>query len=116
MPDFNSINKQFSTLMKRSKLEMPYGDFEENVMHRIRKEVLHKKVFSTDIKISFFFFLLGTIFGLHANSILQRSQQTILGISAESTLLIFQVIFVLLFLTQLENFIKTFRRPKKWTL
>lgn len=116
MPDFNSTNKQFSKLMKRSKLEMPYSDFEENVMHRIRKEVLHRKVFSTDIKISFFFFLLGTVFGLQVNFSLQHSQQTIFGISAETTLLLFQVIFVLLFLTQLENFIKLIRRPKKWNL
>ncbi len=91
---------------------MPFSDFEENVMHRIQSEAKQKEVFSLNIKLSFCFFLLGTALGLIINFFLQNSNITFLGISSENVLLIFQVSFVLLFLTQLESLIKLIRKIK----
>ncbi len=112
MEDFNSNNKALSQLLKKSKLEMPFGDFEENVMHRIHTEAQQKEYFSRDIKLSSFFFLLGTGLGLVINFFLQHFTITFFGISSESVLLIFQVSFVLVFLTQLESLIKQLRKNK----
>lgn len=111
MIDFKSNNNDFSNLMKRSKLDLPFNDFEEIVIHRINRELLRKEVFTVDRKLSFFFFLLSTVIGLMVNSLLYQSQYTFLGISAENTAIVFQAIFVLLFFVQLENYFKFFGKP-----
>jgi len=115
MPDTDSNNQLLSQLMKKSSLKMPFSDFEENTMHRFHKEIRQKQVLSRDRKLAFFFFLLGSTLGLVINSLLQQLRYRFLGISAETILLIFQISFVLLFLTQLENFIKLFVRLKKYS-
>ncbi len=102
-----------SQLMRKSQLEMPFADFEETVMHRIQIEIKQKDLLLRYRKLSFLFFVLGTGFGLAINVILEKSQLTFPGISPQTTLLIFQSLFVLFFLTQLDNSIKLFRTVKK---
>jgi len=110
MEDFHLNNRTFTQIMKKSKLEMPFSDFDEVVMHRIRREANQTEGFSRDIKLSFFFFLLGTSLGLVINFFLQQLLSTFLGISADNVLLIFQLSFVLLFLTQLESLVKLLKK------
>ncbi len=109
----NQPDKQLSQIMKKSQLQMPFGDFEEMVMHRIQLESNHQQILSSDRKLSFFFFILGSTLGLVVNFILERSQHIFFGVSPETILLVFQVAFVLLFLIQLENFIKLRKKFKK---
>ncbi len=111
MADTNSNTQQLSQLMKRTKLTMPFSDFEETVMHRIQLEANYKKVLTRDRKLSFLFFILGTVLGLTINSFLQKAQYTFLAIPPDTMLLIFQVAFVLIFLFQLE---KNLHFIKKW--
>ncbi len=105
-------NKQLSQLMRKAKLEMPFSDFEETVMLRINRETARKPVLSRDRKLSIFFFLLGTCFGLIINSLLQRAQYTFLDMPPATTILLFQVVFVLLFLVQLERNLHLMERWK----
>jgi hypothetical protein len=113
MLDNTNNDRLLSQLMQKSLLEMPFTDFEETVMHRIQSEVKQKSLLLRYRKLSFVFFVLGTGFGLAINFILQKSQLTFPGISPQTTLLIFQSLFVLLFLTQLDNSIQLFRSIKK---
>ncbi len=113
MQDNTQNDRLLAQLMQKSHLEMPFTDFEETVMHRIQTEVKQKDLLLRYRKLSFLFFVLGTGFGLAINFILQWSQLSFPGISPQTTLLIFQSLFVLLFLTQLDNSIKLFRNLKK---
>ena len=112
MQDNINNDRLLSQLMQKSKLEMPFGDFEETVMQRIHSEAKQYDLLLHDRKLSFLFFVLGTGFGLVINFILQRSQLTFPGISPQTSLLAFQLLFVLLFLTQLDNSVKLFRSIK----
>ncbi len=113
MQDNVNNDRLLSELMQKSQLEMPFTDFEEMVMHRINSEVKQKDLLLRYRKLSFLFFVLGTGFGLAINFILQKSQLTFPGIPPQTTLLIFQSIFVLFFLTQLDNSFKLFRNMKQ---
>ncbi len=92
---------------------MPFTDFEETVMHRIHRETSFEQILSRDRKLSFLFFGLGTIFGLIINFILQSSQYTFPNISPETTLLIFQLGFVLIVLLYLDKYLRLMKKRKK---
>ena len=92
-------------MMKNSRLKMPFSDFEETLMMRIEKEKADGKILSRDRRLSFTFFILGTLLGLMLNFILEQSKFSFPGISKEACLLLFQCIFILLFLTQVQSFI-----------
>ncbi len=100
-----------SELMQKNQLEMPFADFEETVMTRIRKIGNRKEAIERDRKWSFGFFIIGTSLGFVLNSLLQSAQFPFLPISSEKIVLIFQTVFVLLFLVQFE---KNFALIKKW--
>jgi drug/metabolite transporter (DMT)-like permease len=99
--------------MKKSRLEMPFSDFEDKVMLRIEKEAAHRKVVFKNARLSSFFFLLGTGFGLLLNFFLSRAGISFMGISSENILLFFQVAFVLAFLLQLEKIILMLKESRQ---
>jgi drug/metabolite transporter (DMT)-like permease len=104
-------NDPLSRIMKSSRLEMPFSDFEESVMHRIKQEAMQQQPVSHDRKLSWVFFILGTVFGLIINSLLQNGHYSVPDISSASALLFFQVLFVLVFIIQLE---KNLQLAKRW--
>lgn len=57
-------------LMKISKVELPFADFEEKMMRRIEKVEQEKRVIDKSRKYALLFFLLGTLFGMAANYLL----------------------------------------------
>ncbi len=116
MQDINNNDRLLSQLMQKSRLEMPFSDFEETVMLRIQKESSLEKLVMRDRKLSFFFFIAGTCLGLILNTILQKSRYTLLNIPSDTTLLIFQAGFVLLFIVQFDRnfpFLKQWKNQKR---
>ncbi len=103
---------RFSSLMRKGKLEMPFSDFEENTMKRIDAELKYKTSIHRSSRISFIFFVLGTGFGLVVNSMLANADDFIMGISPDTVLIAFQVIFVLTVIVQSENIYKLFTKLK----
>ncbi len=97
-------HKLVSELMQHSKLTMPFSDFEDTLMKRIEVESKLQTVLQKDRKWALFFFVTGTFLGLVLNAILENIQSGIVGISKTSLQLGFQMMFVLLFLIQLEKF------------
>ncbi|MEJ7693915.1 hypothetical protein [Daejeonella sp.] len=104
---------KFSSLMRKGKLEMPFADFEDNTMRRIQAELKYKVSIRRNFRISFIFFVLGTGFGLIINSILSNADEFILGLAPETVLMAFQLIFVLVVLTQSENIYRLFLKLKE---
>ena len=109
-----NLNKNtFSELMKKSRLEMPFSDFEEITMNRIKAEAKYKEVIFSNAKVSLIFFLLGIGAGLVLNTFLSKSGGSYLGIPTEKILMPFQVLFVIIILTQLENIYRLWVRSNK---
>lgn len=103
MQDQTNNERILSELMQKSRLEMPFSDFEETVMLRIEKLSFQEETVLRDRKLSFIFFMLGTCLGLILNFILQNLRYRFLNIPSETILLVFQAGFVLLFLIQLDR-------------
>ena len=92
-------------LMARSERKMPFDDFEEKLMQQIHKEAKASRTFLKDVKLSWFFFTIGTIFGLVLNIIVAEMNKTIFGIPSQRFLLIVQVLFVMLLLFQIDRLV-----------
>lgn len=90
-------------LMQRSVRKMPFADFEEKLMEQIHEKEETSRSFLKDIKLSWFFFIVGTLFGLFLNMIVANIDGTILGFSVQRFSLIIQALFVILLLTQFDK-------------
>jgi hypothetical protein len=109
MENFKVDDRKFYQLMQKSRLAMPFSDFEDKMMQKIHQEAGYRKSIFQDIKLSTFFFIIGTLFGIMVTLLLPKLDGSFFGISSNALLLPFQVIFIILFLTQLEDLIKLVR-------
>lgn len=60
-------NDKLYDLLKKSKLELPFADFEERMMVQILKHEKAKQQMTLNKKMAVLFFLIGTIFGMVLN-------------------------------------------------
>lgn len=97
-------NDAFAKAMSKSKLEMPFSNFEDAVMLLIEEESIRKKTISKQLKLSRFFFVLGSVFGFVLSILLSQIKAPVLGIDQNIIALVFQIVFATLFFTQLERF------------
>ncbi|TDO23963.1 hypothetical protein [Pedobacter duraquae] len=103
----------FQSMMAKSRVDMPYSDFEDRMMLRIHKEITFKKSLLKDLNLSILFFILGTGLGLLISTMLDVSGKTVAGISGPNMLIFFQLLFVAFVLMQSEKLIKLFIKSKK---
>lgn len=96
----------FKEIMSDSKLEMPFPDFEDNVMLHIHKSISSQTGFSKELRLSWIFFLLGSVFGITISLILPHMQGQILGFDPQKVAIIFQIIFVVLLFTQMDTLLR----------
>lgn len=106
MDELNNKEDAFVDLMKSSKLEMPFSDFEDVVMQQIEESTIHKSEISKQLRLSKFFFILGSLFGIIISILLSQIQEPIFNVSPNVIALVFQITFATLFFTQIENYIK----------
>jgi len=100
----------FRELLSKSKLELPFDDFEDNVMGQIEKEVLHQNDFSKEFRLSRFFFIMGSLFGIILSVLLTQIHEPIFGINPFNLTLLFEIIFASVLFTQIDTLIKF----RKW--
>jgi hypothetical protein len=105
--------KLLANWMKSAALKLPFDDFEDTVMQRIRMEGPQQSRFYRDRKLSAIFFILGTFLGLVINSILDKDEHAFLGFSPETIRSVFQVTFVFTFLIILDSKLRFFKNLKK---
>ncbi len=92
-------------LMAKSERKMPFDDFEDRLMQQIHKEAKTSRSFIKDVKLSWFFFTIGTVFGLVLNIIVAEMNKTIFGIPSQRLVLIVQVLFVMILLFQIDRLV-----------
>jgi hypothetical protein len=93
----------FKELMSGSRLEMPFSDFEENVMMEIERRFIRENFLAREIKLSWVFFIAGSVFGTLISWILLGMDQKILGIDTKYLAVCFQMFFIVVLFTQLET-------------
>ena len=100
-------------LMAKSERKMPFNDFEDRLMQQIHKEANTSRSFLKDIKLSWLFFIVGTIFGFVLNILVAEMNTTIFGMPSQRLLLIVQVLFVMLLLSQFDKLIGLTKNTKR---
>ena len=107
--------KLIREMMSKSSDEMPFIDFEDKLMEQIYQEAKQSRSFLKNIKLSWVFFIIGAIFGLFLSTITGQLNETIMGFPSHQIILIVQIVFVILLLTQFDNLIElTKKRNEKY--
>jgi hypothetical protein len=110
MPNQLPTDQSFSEMMKRSKLAMPFSDFEERTMARINKESIVKSAMLKYKRLAVFFFIMGTGVGFILTYFLSLPETNNLGIPSDAILHICRLGYVFLVLTQLNYILKLFSK------
>lgn len=108
----NQEEKLIRELMRHSAEEMPFEDFEDRMMAHIHQEAKRKGSFLKQVKLSWFFFIVGTCFGLLLSIIAMHSKAVFCGIPVQNFVLIAQVTFAVLLLTQFDKLFELTRKKE----
>jgi hypothetical protein len=103
-------DQSFSEMMKKSRLAMPFSDFEERTIARIHRENILKGSTSKYKKLALLFFIMGTGFGFATTYFLSLPKTSIVGIPSDTILLVCRLSYVFLILTQLNSILKLFSK------
>jgi hypothetical protein len=103
-------DRNFAELMKKSMIKMPFSDFEDTVMRKIEAEVQSRKSILNSIHTSILFFIIGTGVGTAVSLFLPEILSGLSGIPTDRVQLIFQGVFILIVLTQLEKLYKLVKK------
>jgi hypothetical protein len=103
----------FTELMSRSKLNVPFSDFDDKVMELIELGQMKKRNTQKEIKLSWIFFLTGSVFGIFISIALPMFQESFMGINIDRFIIPFQIIFVLLFVSQINNLLAYYKKTTK---
>ncbi|MGD0756385.1 MAG: hypothetical protein ABR927_15140 [Bacteroidales bacterium] len=102
----------FQEIMSKSKLNVPFLDFDNHVMGIIEHQVLKKTSISKEIKLSWAFFILGSIVGVILAVLLLRSEGMIMGVSFDKLVIPFLIVCSFLILSQFDILLDFYRRQK----
>lgn len=91
-------NDRLQIWMKESLVDLPFSDFEDRTMQKIFREEKSLNAIYKDIKLSYVFFVLGTVVGLLIALLLSNNNQSIGGLSLEAIRLTCQIASALLFI------------------
>jgi hypothetical protein len=112
MKEEKSEETFFNELMSKSKLEFPFPDFEDNVMRIVELNQKKQNIIQKDLRLSWIFFLLGSSFGITISILLPKFQEPIFGLSVDKFTIPFQVLFIFLFITQLNYLMDYYSKTK----
>ena len=110
MKEAINTDDYFRNILSKSKLELPFPDFEDQVMYQIEKKNALEPPSAKDIKLSCIFFILGTAFGLFISLILPKIQESIFGIDLTKLAVPFQIGFVILVFLQIDQLMKLVKK------
>lgn len=106
--------KFFKDLITKSKLETPSPGFEEQVMMHIKREnIYQQQPVPREIKWSWVFMVLIIVLGITTSLLITQLQTFIFGIPSHSVKTVFDFVFIVFVLLQLDGLIKyTFPREE----
>ncbi|MCG8582928.1 MAG: hypothetical protein MI866_23625 [Bacteroidales bacterium] len=106
-------DKKLKALLRDSKLEMPFSDFEDKMMMRVKNELNGKHSILKNLRLSWLFFMLGSVFGLVASLVLPMFQFELAGVDIRSLRYPIMALVLFVIIWQLEEMIKLTMRQKK---
>lgn len=101
---------ELSEIMEKSKLEMPFSNFEDDLMQQIRKREVRQKSYLQNVTMSWLCFFTGTVVGILITYLLPQMPISAVGLPSETVVQIFQVVFALFILFSLDILIRYTRK------
>ncbi len=99
-------------MMSKSVEQMPFTDFEDKMMEQIHCEAKISKSFLKNVRLSWIFFAIGTIFGLTLSVLISQLNTTFMGFSIQKVMLMAQAILVIFALSQFDQLIDLVRNRR----
>jgi hypothetical protein len=112
MKEIDTEDTFFKEIMSKSELDVPFADFDDNVMELIEKRLSKRVSILRDIKLSWIFFILGSTFGIIVTIILSKLNMSVGGITMDKLTIPFLIIFSYMVITQLESLLDFYKRRK----
>lgn len=100
----------FKEIMSKSRLDLPFSDFEDNVMMQIETKVLHQNKWSKELRLSWIFFIVSSVFGIILSIFIAQLREPIFGVQPVNLTLFFSIAFASVLFTQIDILIKFSRR------
>ncbi|SDL03302.1 hypothetical protein SAMN05421823_104193 [Catalinimonas alkaloidigena] len=107
-------DETLATLLRKSKLQLPFSDFEDRVLQRIAIETELKKGVRRNIHLSMLFFALGTVLGVFLSLTLPEMLTKVGNLPIDQLVRWFQVVFVLLTISLLERVLTLWKRYRSF--
>lgn len=104
----------FKDLISKSKLEINSPGFEQQIMMNIKRDKMYQQnSVPLELKLSWLFLALIIVLGITTTALITHLQVTIFGISLQTVKSLFDLIFIVFVLLQLDSLIKyTYRLIK----
>ncbi|MCU4176071.1 hypothetical protein [Carboxylicivirga sp. N1Y90] len=93
-------------MMEQSKVEMPFSDFESRLMSRIASESSWKKSVGKNMRLSWLFFTIGSLFGILATILLPLIKRNFFGLDIQLIQIPILLVITFVFIWQLDAMIK----------
>lgn len=107
MKDNHSTEDEFfKAIMSETRLTIPFKDFEDSVMAEIEKKVINKNKLSKEIKLSWIFFIAGSLFGIILSTILIQIKEPVFGINPINLTIVFAIVFAGVIFSQIDILLK----------
>ncbi len=106
-------DQKLKTLLKDSRVKMPFSDFESKLMGRVQTELKGRRSVLKSIRLSWLFFILGTLFGLSLNVLLPWMHLEFAGIGLQQLKYPLLLVTLVVIIWQLDEMIRLTVRQKK---
>ncbi|MBS2211518.1 hypothetical protein KEM09_08905 [Carboxylicivirga mesophila] len=106
-------DRKLKSLLKDSRVEMPFSDFETKLMTRVKSELHGRRSVVKSIRLSWLFFVLGAFFGLVLNILLPWMPFELAGISLHFIKYPILLITLVVIIWQLDEMIRLTLRHKR---
>ena len=93
-------------MISESRFEMPFEDFEKDIMSRINYENQRRNSVISNLRLSWFFFGLGIVSGILITIFLSRMEDLILGMDPEMVVIPLILCLCMIFLLLMEKLVK----------
>ncbi len=99
-------DKKLRHLMSESVVEIPFADFEERLMVKVKAEAKQKQSILKNVRLSWVFFTIGSIFGIFATVLIPMIKQSIWGLELKHLQIPIFLVLAFVIIWQFEALIK----------
>lgn len=106
-------DKHLKSLLKESKVEMPFSDFESKMISRVNSELNGKRTIIKNLRLSWFFFFIGSVFGLGISLTLPLLNLELGGIETHHLKYPVMILVLFVIIWQLDEMVRLTIRQRK---